>query len=148
MFRRMICAGMAVLVLTGCANHPVDCAVGFAWNDCLPGTAGYRGPPPDSGPAYDFDKGDDAVCQSYGAKKGSAPYVECRVERARERQANMSSSMQMQQQQQFQQRQMMGAYLMSHPVGAPYQQPYVVPVHPAYNTSCTTISGITNCQTR
>ena len=31
-----------VACLEGCAHHPVDCAVGFAWADCLPGTAGYN----------------------------------------------------------------------------------------------------------
>ncbi|MBT8514389.1 hypothetical protein G6727_02820 [Polynucleobacter paneuropaeus] len=25
----------------GFANHPVDCAMGIAWADCLPGTKGY-----------------------------------------------------------------------------------------------------------
>jgi hypothetical protein len=28
-------------ILAGCANHPVDCAVGIYHADCLPGTAGY-----------------------------------------------------------------------------------------------------------
>lgn len=27
----------------GFANHPIDCALGIAWADCLPGTLGYRG---------------------------------------------------------------------------------------------------------
>lgn len=31
----------SLLLLCGCAHHPVDCAVGFAWADCLPGTPGY-----------------------------------------------------------------------------------------------------------
>ena len=39
----------AALALTGCAengeigfkNHPLDCALGYAHSDCLPGTAGY-----------------------------------------------------------------------------------------------------------
>jgi len=26
----------------GLANHPVDCAIGIKWADCLPGTAGYN----------------------------------------------------------------------------------------------------------
>jgi hypothetical protein len=26
----------------GLANHPLDCAAGFKWADCLPGTAGYN----------------------------------------------------------------------------------------------------------
>ena len=38
-----------VVVLSGCssvgpglANHPLDCAMGIAWADCLPGTKGYE----------------------------------------------------------------------------------------------------------
>jgi len=30
-----------LLLVTGCANHPVDCALGFVHADCLPGTMGY-----------------------------------------------------------------------------------------------------------
>jgi len=40
---------LACTVLAGCssvgpgfAHHPVDCAMGFAWADCLPGTSGYN----------------------------------------------------------------------------------------------------------
>ena len=33
---------VVVACLSGCAHHPVDCAMGFAWSDCLPGTAGYN----------------------------------------------------------------------------------------------------------
>ncbi len=39
----------ALSLLSGCstvgpgfANHPGDCAIGIAWADCLPGTAGYN----------------------------------------------------------------------------------------------------------
>ena len=32
---------LAVLFLAGCAHHPLDCAIGLPWSDCLPGTAGY-----------------------------------------------------------------------------------------------------------
>lgn len=48
--RRLLLA--AAVSLGGCtglnsaANHPVECAIGFAWPDCEPGTAGYaRGHP-------------------------------------------------------------------------------------------------------
>jgi hypothetical protein len=27
----------------GLAHHPLDCAIGIAWGDCLPGTPGYNG---------------------------------------------------------------------------------------------------------
>ena len=33
---------VGIFALGGCAHHPLDCAVGFAWADCLPGTAGYN----------------------------------------------------------------------------------------------------------
>jgi hypothetical protein len=33
--------GACISVGPGFANHPVDCAVGIAWADCLPGTKGY-----------------------------------------------------------------------------------------------------------
>jgi hypothetical protein len=26
----------------GLAHHPIDCKVGYAWSDCLPGTPGYQ----------------------------------------------------------------------------------------------------------
>ena len=29
------------LLIVGCANHPVDCAIGIPWADCLEGTQGY-----------------------------------------------------------------------------------------------------------
>jgi len=29
------------LLIVGCANHPVDCAIGIPWDDCLEGTQGY-----------------------------------------------------------------------------------------------------------
>lgn len=45
------CVILAASVIGGCsnagpgfANHPMDCAIGVPWSDCLPGTAGYRGP--------------------------------------------------------------------------------------------------------
>lgn len=31
----------ACLLMGGCAHHPLDCALGIAWADCLPGTSGY-----------------------------------------------------------------------------------------------------------
>jgi hypothetical protein len=48
----------ACLALAGCADngigmahHPIDCAIGIPWGDCLPGTGGYREkpvPPPET----------------------------------------------------------------------------------------------------
>jgi hypothetical protein len=42
-------AGLAVSACSdvgpGMKNHPVDCAIGIPWGDCLPGTGGYREKP-------------------------------------------------------------------------------------------------------
>ena len=46
---RKLIAAVSLVALTGCSevgiglkNHPIDCALGFAWADCLPGTPGYN----------------------------------------------------------------------------------------------------------
>ncbi len=75
-----------MLVLVGCANHPLDCATGLiAWDDCLPGTKGYeiRQQSLRNLSAAQAEKSatDDAICQSYGAKPGTDAYVNCRVQR-------------------------------------------------------------------
>lgn len=75
-----------LLALAGCANHPLDCAIGLiAWDDCLPGTKGYevRQQSLKNLSAVRSEKAttDDAVCQSYGAKPGTDAYVNCRVQR-------------------------------------------------------------------
>jgi len=62
---------VGLFVLNGCANHPVDCAVGFYHSDCLPGTAGYDDP-------NKFAAIDDQQCKSYGLRFGTTPYAECR----------------------------------------------------------------------
>ena len=60
-------------ILSGCANHPVDCAIGFHHGDCLPGTAGYDDP-------AKFADADDKQCQSYGLKPGTKDYADCRIQ--------------------------------------------------------------------
>ena len=59
-------------LLYGCANHPIDCAVGFHHSDCLPGTAGYDDP-------AKFADADDKQCRSYGLQPGTQPYADCRI---------------------------------------------------------------------
>ena len=63
---------LSAIYLSGCANHPVDCALGFYHSDCLPGTAGYDDP-------NKFANVDDQQCQSYGLKLGTAEYADCRM---------------------------------------------------------------------
>ncbi len=63
---------LAAMALSGCANHPVDCAIGFSHADCLPGTAGYVDP-------KKFDVADDERCRSFGLNFGTAEYAQCRM---------------------------------------------------------------------
>jgi len=60
------------LGLSACANHPVDCAVGFHHADCPPGTAGYDDP-------NRFAAVDDKQCRSYGLTPGTKDYADCRI---------------------------------------------------------------------
>lgn len=69
--RQLPMIGFAI-ILTGCANHPVDCAVGFHHPDCLPGTAGYDDPDR-------FAVVDDMQCRSYGLMAGTKDYADCRI---------------------------------------------------------------------
>ncbi|AZE73942.1 hypothetical protein C4K00_3721 [Pseudomonas synxantha] len=60
------------LLMSGCANHPLDCATGLiAWDDCLPGTKGYairQESLSNLAAAKELQAvKDDAQCQSYGA---------------------------------------------------------------------------------
>ena len=76
----------ALLALGGCANHPLDCAIGIiAWDDCLPGTKGYEVRQQSlknlSEARAEKSATDDALCQSYGAKPGTDAYINCRVQR-------------------------------------------------------------------
>ena len=70
--RRIISVFIALQILSACANHPVDCAVGFHHADCLPGTAGYDDPDR-------FSVADDNACQSFGLKPGTSGYTDCRL---------------------------------------------------------------------
>jgi hypothetical protein len=63
----------SLVVLAGCAHHPIDCAVGITHNDCLPGTAGYSDP-------NDYASEDDRNCKSYGLSFGTPDYAACRVQ--------------------------------------------------------------------
>lgn len=63
---------LANLALSGCANHPLDCAIGINHSDCLPGTAGYDNPDK-------FAAADDKQCKSYGLTYGTPQYADCRL---------------------------------------------------------------------
>jgi hypothetical protein len=75
---------VALLALSGCVNHPVDCSIGIEWDDCLPDTKGYANRQ-ESLNTLAAEKAlqavkDDTQCQSYGATPGSDAYVNCRVQ--------------------------------------------------------------------
>ena len=72
MMTKVIAATALAVLLSACANHPVDCAVGFHHSDCLPGTAGYDDP-------NKFAAQDDKQCRSYGLSAGTSPYADCRI---------------------------------------------------------------------
>lgn len=70
--KRIAAVAAVAFALGGCANHPVDCAVGFHHSDCLPGTAGYNDP-------AKFGEQDDKQCRSYGLSSGTKDYADCRI---------------------------------------------------------------------
>lgn len=70
---RFVALFTSFTLLSGCANHPVDCAVGFHHSDCLPGTAGYDDP-------IKFSDHDDQQCKSYGLQPGTSDYASCRIQ--------------------------------------------------------------------
>lgn len=68
------------LLLSGCVNHPIDCAAGIYHSDCLPGTAGYQTPPnswynPSLAPGVADNRRaiDTAECQAYVMQAVSLP---------------------------------------------------------------------------
>ena len=65
---------LLALFLAGCAHHPLDCAIGLPWADCLPGTAGYT-----NGVGGQAVSNDDAQCRSYGLTYGTGDYAQCRA---------------------------------------------------------------------
>jgi hypothetical protein len=69
---RIVASIILATILAGCANHPIDCGVGFYHSDCLPGTAGYDDP-------KKFEAIDDQQCRSYGLAPGTTPYADCRL---------------------------------------------------------------------
>jgi hypothetical protein len=110
-------------LLSGCANHPVDCAIGFTHDDCLPGTAGYVDP-------EKFAKADDQKCQSYGLAFGTPEYAQCRMAADAQRSASRA------------------ARLSPPVIYAPPATPYVMSTRPITNTTCSTFGGVTNCQSQ
>lgn len=82
---KIVIMSFLLIIIAGCANHPLDCATGLvAWDDCLPGTKGYEIRQQSlknlSDAKAEKDSMDDAKCRSYGAVPGSDAYVNCRVQ--------------------------------------------------------------------
>lgn len=61
---------IVLLALAGCANHPLDCSMGVARDDCLPCTKGYAKRQErlsNLAAAKELQAAkDNAQCQSYG----------------------------------------------------------------------------------
>jgi hypothetical protein len=112
------------ILLSGCANHPVDCAVGFSHSDCLPGSAGYRA-------IVSRDNAEDGTCRTYGLKFGSAEYAQCRQNIANQRSAESRAAL--------------SAYLANRNQPAP--QPYMMLTVTPRTTNCSKIGTQVDCQT-
>jgi hypothetical protein len=81
---KILLSGVLMLLVAGCSNHPMECALGTPRADCLPGTNGYaerqrRANNVEAGEAAKT-AADDAKCRSYGATPGTDAYVNCRVQ--------------------------------------------------------------------
>jgi hypothetical protein len=74
------------ILISGCANHSVDCTMGAGHNGCTPGTKEYEQMVQLQQDAKSAAEIDDAICRSYGAEPGSTAYAECRRERIEDRQ--------------------------------------------------------------
>lgn len=86
MKRAFLIFGM-FLFISGCANHPLDCATGLiAWDDCKPGTLGYE-------KRQDALKQDDELCKSYGLVFGTAEYAQCRIALKGQSEANKRAAL-------------------------------------------------------
>lgn len=143
-------AVVTTLMLTGCANHPLDCATGLiAWDDCLPGTKGYAIRQESlrklAATQQQQANTDDAQCQSYGAKPGTDTYVNCRV------QLNRITTEQQSQQSTQRQQAIQTMMLNQQSQQNQQQKPYVIqPVMQAQPTNCTSNAVgqtvYTNCQ--
>lgn len=135
----------ACILLSACANHPLDCSLDFVpHDDCLPGTAGYESAQKRADLAATHlqlqKEQDDGTCQSYGLKFGTNEYAQCReklltlrVQQSIANQGNAAAD-----------RQAAIGYLATHQVQQRPIQPYVMPTTPTIN--CTTFGNTTNCQ--
>jgi hypothetical protein len=97
----------------------------MAWDDCLPGTAGYER-------SHAALASDDEKCQSYGLGFGTPAYAECRqnFEAQRAARFNAGAALLMQQ---------------NRPAPSAPLTPYVMPQ--PLNTNCVKNGPFTNCQT-
>jgi uncharacterized protein YceK len=74
------------ILISGCASHSVDCAMGAGHNGCTPGTKEYEQMVEQQQAAKSGVEIDDAICRTYGAEPGSTAYAECRRKRIEDRQ--------------------------------------------------------------
>jgi hypothetical protein len=78
MYRHLLL--ISAVLLAGCSwSYRPDCVVGFASNNCAPGTVGYDQAQQAKAQQAANAANDDAKCQSYGLQHGSAGYAQCRM---------------------------------------------------------------------
>ncbi len=69
--RFRVIALLGAVLVSGCANHPLDCATGLiAWADCKPGTFGHR-------QRQAQIERDLAACRRFGFAEGTDAFARC-----------------------------------------------------------------------
>jgi hypothetical protein len=120
-----ICFACLATVLSGCANHPLDCSLGISHQDCLPGTSGYQA-------IANRQDNADALCQSYGLRLGTVEYAQCRQNIDAQQSARETAAI--------------GALLSQ--TNRPPPAAIVPATQQPTQTSCVTNGQYTNCQSR
>jgi hypothetical protein len=128
------------VALVGCANHPVDCALGFVHDDCLPGTAGYDKivnlQQQKAAAIAARQEADRNRCINYGFQEGTESFAQCRMTIDQQRQA---AAVAMMQSSQANSAAIAGAIL-----SRPAPQPYMMPTNPSI--TCNTFGNTTTCR--
>jgi hypothetical protein len=82
--RKLIVVAFAVINLSGCAAHSIDCALGTPHADCAQDTAGHQAALEEQRATQMTATIDDARCRSYG-EPGSPSYTQCRADLDKQR---------------------------------------------------------------
>jgi hypothetical protein len=127
---------VAIAALAGCSeygmgfkNHPLACAIGEPWPDCLPGTAGYEN---SRSGAERRAAQDRAKCESYGFTPGTEAFGQCLMAQDMDRRQDQRAD--------ELRRAMVPVY---QPPPAPVYLPPPAPVSPVIH--CTSSGSMTTC---